>query len=208
MLTHLLSILAPPLCIACGADAGRASPLCRECRLELAATRAAPAPATGVHAWSAFAYDGPAGAVARGLKFGGRTRLADVMAAQIAAHAPPALWTGTLVPVPLHPARLRRRGFNHAGLLADALARRTGLPVADCLRRRGDSAPQMGRGRQARMRALAGTISVTGPGAPLRALLVDDVVTTGATLAACARALSEAGCANVGAVTYARTRGR
>ena len=162
---------------------------------------------SGVAVWSAFAYEGPAGSLVRALKFGGRLALADVMAAQLAANAPPVLWEGALVPVPLHRARLRSRGFNQAAVLAAALARRTGLPVVDCLRRTGDPAPQSGRGRAARVGAVAGAIAVAAA-VPERPLLVDDVATTGATLAACARALEGAGCREIRGITYARTRGR
>jgi ComF family protein len=159
--------------------------------------------------WAAFPYDGPAGALVRSLKFGGRIPIADVAAAQLAANAPPELLAGVIVPVPLHPARLRRRGFNHSRILAASLARRTGLSVSDCLERVGDPRPQVGRGRRDRIAAMQGRVRVKpGRDAPERALLVDDVVTTGATLAACAAALRAAGCSTVAALAYSRTRGR
>jgi predicted amidophosphoribosyltransferase len=148
----------------------------------------------------------------RALKFRGAVSLVDAMAAQMAANAPPGLLEGrSLVPVPLHPARRRRRGFNQAAELARALARRAGLVAADCLERTGGGArtSQVGRGREERLDALAGSIRVR-PGAalPLRVLLVDDVVTTGSTLGACAAALEGAGVREVGAIVYARTPGR
>ena len=139
------------------------------------------------------------------LKFGGALALADLMAAQLAAGAPPWLAAGgPLVPVPAHPARVRGRGFDQAQLLARALARRTGLPVAPCLRRGGPALRQLGASR--RRRVAAGRIEVMARGpAPERATLVDDVHTTGATLDECARALRLSGARAVCALTYSRT---
>jgi predicted amidophosphoribosyltransferase len=203
MLAQLFAIVAPPLCINCGAHAGRAAPLCRACRSSMRPV--------GEHAgcWAAFAYDGPAGALVRELKFHGRLRLAELMAAQIVAHAPPSLVRGAVVPVPVHPRHRRRRGVDHSGALAAALARRTGLPLADCLIRSGDPRPQVGRGRAARMAGPAGSIALhPGAASPQSALLIDDVVTTGATLAACADVLKAAGTAQIAALAYARTSAR
>jgi predicted amidophosphoribosyltransferase len=135
------------------------------------------------------------------------------MAAQIVAGAGGGGLLGPgrqLVPVPLHPARARRRGFNQAERLAASIGRRTGLPVTDCLARRGPAGErQLGRGREERLGGIAGSIELRrGVPAPPRAVLVDDVVTTGATLAACAAALRDAGSREVAAVAYARTPGR
>jgi predicted amidophosphoribosyltransferase len=119
----------------------------------------------------------------------------------------------TLVPVPLHPARRVRRGFNQAALLAAAVGARSGLPMSDCLERRCGAPAQVGRGRAARLAAAdAGERGVrlrAGARAPPgRAVLVDDVVTTGATLGACAAALRAGGSRRVVALAYARTPGR
>ncbi len=221
LLAELLALVAPPGCSACRTPlrAGH-DVLCASCRRALpwlSASRCArcglPAPcrrcpartAAFSAAWAPLAYEGPARALVGALKFRGALRLADVMAAPIAVGAPPHLVDGaTLVPVPLHPARRRARGFDQAALLAAALARRTGRPVAACLRRRGAATRQLGAGRSARRAAGRIEVHVAGR-APERALLVDDVHTTGATLEACARALRAAGTREVAAVTYART---
>src|SRR5436190_19184152 len=158
MLSRLVSLLVPALCIACGADAGRGAPLCRECRTAMG--RARSLSLAGGDCWAAFAYDGPAGAVVRALKFGGRAALAELMAAQIAAHAPPGLLGRPLVPVPVHPRHRRGRGIDHAHALAAALARRTRAPLAPCLARSGDPRAQVGRGRRERIRGPAGSIAV------------------------------------------------
>jgi ComF family protein len=207
VLSKLLGLVVPPLCVACGADAGAAAPLCRQCRAQMHATAAGPARASPC--WAAFAYDGPAGALVRALKFHGRVAIADVMAAQMAALAPADLLRGCVVPVPVHPDHRRRRGIDHAAALAKALARRTGLLYAPCLVRGGDPQPQVGRGRRARMRGPAGSVTVAaGISPPADVLLIDDVVTTGATLATCIRALSDCGSAQVTPIAYARTSGR
>ena len=216
--------------MGCGADAARAAPLCAECRSALRA-----APAVG-DVWAAVAYAGPAAAMVRALKFEGRVAVADAMAAFMAARAPDGLLAPdgpvgacapdgllaprgpagacapgiepALVPVPAHPRHRRRRGFDHASALARALGRRTGLPVADCLIRAG-GAPQVGRGRRERMAGVDGRIRVRSQASiPARALVVDDVVTTGATVAACVRALREAGAREVRALAFAATEGR
>lgn len=221
-LRSLASLLAPPVCAGCGGHAGPAEPLCAACRLELRWLDHA-VEVGGLTVFAPLAYEGPARAMVRALKFRGATIAAQAMAAQIAAAAPagaapltgpggPApgvLARGVLVPVPLHPRRLRRRGFNQAALLADELGRRTGLRVADCLRRTGSARAQVGRDRSERLDAVRGSIEVD-PAAPLprRAIVVDDVVTTGATLGACAESLRAAGVAEVVAVAYARTLGR
>jgi ComF family protein len=167
--------------------------------------------ACGVTVWAPVGYAGPARDLVRALKFRGATSLADWMAAQIAASAPPGTFDGepapVLVPVPLHPSRLRRRGFNQAALIAAALAERTGLAVHDCLVRAGPPVTQVGRAREARLAGLEGALTVAA--APQRpVLLVDDVVTTGATLAACSGALAAAGSGPVRALAFARTAGR
>lgn len=217
MLRSLLSLVAPPTCLACGEPAD--GPLCRGCRAALPWLRepclrcALPRPcgprcpastAPFARAWAPLAFDGPARSLVHALKFRGALAVADAMAAQIAANAPPGLLAGgTVVPVPADPVRRRRRGFDHAGLLARALARRTRLPLLRCLSRPRAGDRQLGRDRSARLRG-GGDVAAHDPPAGTL-VLVDDVHTTGATLALCARELRAAGAQRVIAVTYART---
>ncbi|MEE9608613.1 MAG: phosphoribosyltransferase family protein [Myxococcota bacterium] len=112
-----------------------------------------------------------------------------------------------VVPVPLHPRRLRTRGFNPAGLLARELSRRLAVPWdAVALRRMRDTPSQTGLERSARRRNGRGAFRAQpGLRAPARVWLVDDVVTTGSTLSEAARALRRAGARQVIAVCAART---
>lgn len=112
-----------------------------------------------------------------------------------------------VVPVPLHRRRLRWRGFNQSALLAAELARRLGLPLAiGNLRRVRATPPQSARTRKARLKNVAGAFLVRNPKRILgrRVLLVDDVVTTGATVEECARVLLGAGAMVVDVFTLAR----
>jgi ComF family protein len=203
------SILAPPLCWGCDGIARRGEPLCGSCRGALQRLSAEPLWLSFVRVWAPVAYSGPARDLVRALKFRGAVGVADAIAAQIAANAPPEWLEGvTLVPVPLHPRRLRSRGYNQAAAIADALARRAGLQVSDCLVRSGPARTQVGRHRAERRAGPAGSIEVRRADVPARVLLVDDVVTTGATLAACRAALVAAGSVQVDAAVFARTLGR
>lgn len=110
-----------------------------------------------------------------------------------------------LVPVPLHPARIRRRGFAPAAVLARALARERGIPVLAALRRVRDTPTQTGLDRSGRQRNVAGCFVAARALPDASVWLVDDVVTTGATLGEAARALRAAGARRVAAVCLART---
>ncbi len=188
-----LSPLPPPWCDGCGAPVPVPVTRCGACRGRLAGAR------------QAVAYEGPAPAFVAGLKDDRRRGLADVLAAAIVAAVPPPPADAALVPVPLGPRRVRARGFNQSLLLARALSRAWGLPIADALLRTREGADQRGARRTARARQAAGAFAVrAGAAPPPTAWLVDDVHTTGATLADCARALHGAGVRSVGATCFAR----
>ncbi|HKG03069.1 MAG TPA: double zinc ribbon domain-containing protein [Conexibacter sp.] len=220
---ELTAALAPPVCLACRASLTDANAqLCVGCRRTLPwlvgalCPRCALPPPCGVgcpagdaafdRAWAPLAHEGPARALVAALKFHGALPVAQLMAAQIAASAPRELLAeAVLVPVPLHPARRRARGFDQAALIAAALAERSSLPVVACLRRGGRPTRQLGADRATRRAAAERQLLRTRGLVPEHVLLVDDVHTTGATLDACARVLHAAGARHVAAVTYART---
>ena len=111
-----------------------------------------------------------------------------------------------LVPVPLHPRRLRSRGYNQSHLLAKEAGRLLDMPVRqDLAKRVKDSPPQVdARSREQRRANVAGSFLAKTEVAGMSILLVDDVATTGSTLSACAAALKEAGAARVWGVVLAR----
>lgn len=204
MLAHALSLLAPPLCGACGGAAAPGLALCPRCDLALRLARPLPVLIPGAdQAIAATAYEGISRQLVAALKFRGRLSVARPMAAAIAAavNLPP---DAALVAVPPARSRQWRRGFDPADEIAAALSRLTGRPVLSCLRR-AESPRQVGRARRDRL-ASPPRVWASGP-VPPTSLLVDDVVTTGATLASCALALRTAGATEVRAAAFARSVG-
>jgi predicted amidophosphoribosyltransferase len=200
----VLDVLLPLACPGCGAAGG---PLCSACADRLrGAPRTAPPP--GVDAWAAaFAYEGVARELVARVKYRNTRAVVPWLAAEMAAvvargalvvgeHGVPLVtWAPTTV------SRRRARGFDPAEVLARPLARRLGLRATRLLGRRGGP-PQTGLDAAARR---VGPVFAARRRVPGHVLLVDDVATTGATLAAAARALRDAGASRVVAVTAART---
>jgi ComF family protein len=197
------TFVAPPLCAACGRSCRPEAVACTRCarRLGAAEPLLGKGPPGLDRAWSSAPYEDVARDLVAALKFRRLLPVADLMADRIQWLAPAHMLSGAIVPVPAAPARLRRRGFDPAGELGAALGERLGSPLEPCLRRRGGRR-QVGRRRAERL-GQPPRIEATGC-APRSVLLVDDVLTTGATLTACAQALRAAGAARVVAVTFAR----
>jgi ComF family protein len=145
------------------------------------------------------------------LKYRGERRLAEPLGRSIAERwRRSAIGGEILVPVPVHPARLRERGFNQAEDLARACGRVLGLPVLPALERRARTQAQHALGRGQRQANVLGAFGVRDGYARHVAgrwtVLVDDVVTTGATLSGCAAALLDAGALAVSGLAVARDR--
>jgi predicted amidophosphoribosyltransferase len=152
-------------------------------------------------AWSSAPHEGVARDLVASLKFRRLLPVAGLMADRIATLCPPQALSGCLVPVPTAPLRRMSRGFDPAAEIAATLSLGTGLELSPCLRRRG-TGRQVGRRRSQRLGSPP-RITAVAP-VPRSVLLVDDVLTTGSTLAACARALRDAGAVRVAAVTFTR----
>ena len=186
-----LVALEPPWCERCGRPSERPVGSCRDCP-----------PSSIDVSRAAFLFRGPARRAIHRLKFSGWRSVADALATALAATDPPAADAVTWVP--LARARLASRGYDQAKVLARALAARTGTPAIALLRREADTGPQARRSGAERRLALEGAFRPSGRTVPANVLLVDDVLTTGATADACARILREAGARRVSLATAAR----
>jgi ComF family protein len=212
----LLQLLLPDACAGCGRYGDLLCATC-EAALRPAAAEADRFAATdpGIVvgeamelAMAAFMHEGTARRVLQRLKYGGAGRLA----LPLAAAAAPTLHTllaqagrAPLVPVPVHAARRRQRGYNQAELLAGEMGRLAGLPVLDLLERHRPTVRQHGLGRAARLHNLRGAIVVRRAAhVPDVAILVDDILTTSATLEACAETLRRHGAMRVFGFAVAR----
>lgn len=201
----LLDLLLPPGCLGCRA---RGSLLCARCVTSMrppfrpADRFVAPDPGVvvGVQlslAVGAFAYDGVVRRALAQMKYVGAGRVAAILARaalpafrELVAVSGPAV----LCPVPVHADRMRARGYNQASLVARELGRACGLPVHDLLVRARSTARQHRLGRAGRLRNLRGAIALAADQPqPAAVIVIDDIITTSATLEACAATLMEGG---------------
>ena len=151
-----------------------------------------------------YAYEFPVAALIHAYKYGGNLSLAHVLAHELADHAAGDL--DALIPMPLSAARLRERGFNQAQELARIVGRRLRLPVlARACRKVRDTAPQAALAWGARRGNVRGAFVCDADLGGLRVGVVDDVMTTGATLDELARVLRRAGAGEVRGLVVART---
>ena len=214
----VLDLLLPPTCPGCGRE-GQA--ICLACLAHMSRRLDEPAgmpiglastqPAGVVQLEWCASFNGPARASVHALKYDGELRLvgplSDLMASRW-RHS--GIGGDILVPVPVHAQRRRQRGFDQAELLARGVGERLSLPVVPALERSARTMAQHQLGRRARQSNVSQAFGVApryaGEVRDRWLLLIDDVVTSGATLAGCARALYEAGAFAVSALTLARER--
>ncbi len=205
LLELLLSWIYPPHCVACRR---RGAGLCASCMaacVPLAPPqrlRRLPADSPLERVQGVYAFTSIVRQTIHAFKYQGQRQLGMALAQLLEPHLP---WEpAALVPVPLYRARLRERGFNQAALLAQHLGQRWRLPVCDQLQRLRDTGQQVGRSKAERAVNVQAAFTWHGPPPPARVLLIDDVLTTGATLSACAVALRQAGALQVQGLTVAR----
>lgn len=235
LVTTLLDLLLPSFCLACERPLAPApellfcpdclarlhvikSPLCPCCgRVYLAAAggdhHCGPCLAAPKHfsrARALFLYEEPLKEVVHRFKYQGKTACLPSFArfARNLPHLAGMEGVDWIVPVPLHPSRLRERGFNQALLLARAFFNKDHRVASDLLIRSRPTAPQTGFSGAARRTNLKNAFAVVKPQrlAGKKILLIDDVFTTGTTVNECARVLKKSGAAEVMVLTLARVR--
>jgi ComF family protein len=208
----VVDVLYPPRCPSCGVAIASQAGLCTDCWSSLEVPTPTENEVGAVAIYAATYYNETSRKLVLAYKHGGRIALARLLAQLIAARlpesqegrAPP-----VLVPVPLHRWRLWQRGFNQAALLTHELARLgKGEPAVEALARHKRTPNLGGLGREARERVLTGTIRLNPTRSARLAgrdvVLVDDVLTSGATSRACIAAMSEAGAASISVACFAR----
>ena len=197
------------ICTGCSAELPRMPPgRCTVCAVPLASGAVCGAcqhkPPAFERVWAAFAYDFPVDALIHAFKYGRRLALAPVLGEMLAGCTAPE--ADALMPMPLSPQRLYERGFNQALEIARVLSRRYRLPLeATWCRKVIETAPQASLPWKERAKNVRRAFVCDAPVTGLRIAVVDDVLTTGATLNELARVLLKAGAASVTGWVVART---
>lgn len=197
------------LCPGCARQMPRVDAACPQCALPSPASATCgaclakpPAYATATAAWT---YAFPVDRLLQAFKYGGSLALAEPFALALADRVRSAVLPDRLIALPLSAQRQRLRGFNQAHEIARRVSSRLGIPQLHALRRAKDSPPQAGMSQELRRCNVRGAFEATRSLDGLAVALIDDVMTTGATLAAAAVAARDAGARRVDVWVVART---
>lgn len=202
---RLINLTTEPLCTRCGVPfdgAGESNHLCGDCITH---------PPAYALARTIGSFSGPLLKAIHLFKYRKHLPAGELLGAMMARWTYDSLSIADydrIIPVPLHPARLKERGFNQSLVLAQKIARQFAIPVdVSRLKKLSPGHPQVGLGRDQRRKNVRGTFTVTGETGleGLKVLLVDDVYTTGSTARECARVLVESGVREVAVLALART---
>jgi ComF family protein len=206
LLSKIAGIIFPyiPVCAVCGAEKGVTNYLCKRCENELEELKAGEPSTGGFAAFSLYKYDGAVKSIITGYKYGGKKYLGRFFGGDMAkklGDIPCKL--SYVCNVPLHEKRRKQRGFDQAEELAKGIAQAAGIPYIAALRRIRNTKTQTKLSETQRALNIKGAFeaaeTVTG-----NVLLVDDVLTTGATAGECVSVLMEAGAKDVYVMTFAR----
>ncbi|MFC1481493.1 ComF family protein [Candidatus Neomarinimicrobiota bacterium] len=209
----LLDLLFPHFCYSCDEPADDKQAICISCLDNLEDSQLGnwsdrvSTKGSLSNVWSAFWYEEALQSLIHRLKYSGRRKIGPSLAQAVYRALDFEInWSefGLIVPVPLHKRRKRKRGFNQASVIGEELSVLTGVPVnTEILTRIVNTPSQIGLDIEGRRTNVQGSFASRGPIDGGSILLVDDLLTTGATAAACASALIEAGAAEVSIITVA-----
>jgi ComF family protein len=222
ILEKLINIIAPNSCISCGSEGSILCDWCKPDALLPIPSRCYRCQAQTKdflvcpkcrkvsklrHVWVVTDYEGIAKDLIKSLKFGYKRESAEIIAGAMADTLPYISDDALIVPIETASIRVRQRGFDHAKLIAKSLASNQGFSYCPVLKRSGTSR-QVGAKRQQRLQQLADAFWVSSPELikGKHILLVDDVLTTGATLETAAQALRKTGATSVNAVVLGQAR--
>lgn len=222
VLAGAVGLVFPPYCLLCGKETDELSPVCQGCLEEVPQwNEVCGVCGVGIgpgldlcmdcalqgkpYAWarSIGPYEGELRALVLALKYEGEVAVARLLGRMMAPLVPGEVAVVTWVPP--DPKRVRERGYHAASLLGREVAKALRVPARPLLRKVRSTPPQVGRPKEERESGMHGVFQATARGRGEPVLLVDDVLTTGATVAEAVRALGEAGFGDVGVLTAART---
>ncbi len=213
-LRHALNVVSPSLCASCGKKpASYPFPICLDCASEVLSSASPLAAQAGaaIKVHSCLEYTPPVRACLKSFKFNGNSSLADFFHRIIRSYI---LHSGLrkekfdlIIPVPLHVSRKRKRGYNQSDLIAAGAASSLSAPLkSGLLVKTRNTPPQSGLGKKERSENLRGSFAVSDPSLVKgrTILLVDDIMTTGATVEECSSTLERCGSSMISALTLAR----